>query len=1059
MSCPLPKVDVSVALYVTNDQFGRPLVIGTPACGPDHGPGSYWYQVGYLYGSEDVKVNLAPIVYGYLAAAGRTAEFVIGQSVDYDLHYRRTTYTDAQINQQIASQAGNAFPVEILDLLQGLQQAYVDHLVKIKQGIYPLPADFVTDVGILNWFWNDVSNDITVAKNLFTLANFVKGLQGSNDFFGSSSAAFYQVFLSTLNQLDASSTAPTSDDAINIINDMSGMTSFNTRFTVKEGDRTGTYCTNTTCCGNINSFPLTKDLAKGKSWDKAKSLPLAKDLAKGEGKKLGKDQVEKIQAQVKKLRITNPRISKRVVMSDFLVVGKELTANGSAMMFGNSQSGWGFDGCPDAFPLNVVWRALSYLTPRGSTYSPQCVTTYTKSCYDYEINWSVEVTDVAARDSIFLDASAATLIYDASLDKENVPGGKAQSLVTIRNSDGTTTSKFYNIYQGNATYPGLELDFHLADDAYITIIRQPFDFLVDIGNYLKGFANFLGLVPFRNLKEFASNFDTNPFVLMAGGVDSHGDIFSISLGFYNTIAIPGFNRLFPQDATQGQVIAGLIGRDLPVPLTSQYVVTNSRYFKNPSCGYITAWNNLWSNSDQNNFGNCYEYDRVGLIYYAVQQKLKEVGKFTFTDLQDLWSSLNSYRCGAYLNRATFQNYPSDPFPTSFRDDLLASIKAKGLAVGLTQYEIDRTTSLLVSFDGRSFPNLDVNDRMNGLNYDGRWILDQLWISMIGRNFWVYGVPAIPLVNLTASIDGYTMTVTNVDVPNLSVGQDISGPGVVPGTYITALGTGTGGVGTYLVTPSQTLASSQIVGGSAGFRNTVGGDYVVRLSITEPTGDWTPADPTQSRCLPVAVCSHVYYNVSPLLRVLSIGPQIGNPIFYQWRANILAATGIDVTTPDGKNTFLAQGLLDALTVLVKGSNAGTGLASPITGRANLDLIQDNGIPLHPGWGLNQRPTQLPVPPFITSFLINPLNIQVGYSTQNSDGQRLYAERDCCGRLVHHQTASKVGFSSLLTNNVVNGQNQVTIQPHANDQGLFFMGNFISQEIPLTIRKYRPCCHKY
>jgi hypothetical protein len=66
---------------------------------------------------------------------------------------------------------------------------------------------------------------------------------------------------------------------------------------------------------------------------------------------------------------------------------------------------------------------------------------------------------------------------------------------------------------------------------------------------------------------------------------------------------------------------------------------------------------------------------------------------------------------------------------------------------------------------------------------------------------------------TAAIATTTMTVSAVSDGVLSVGDILSGTGVTAGTKITALGTGTGGVGTYTVSASQTVASTAIVGDS------------------------------------------------------------------------------------------------------------------------------------------------------------------------------------------------------------------------------------------------------
>ena len=71
------------------------------------------------------------------------------------------------------------------------------------------------------------------------------------------------------------------------------------------------------------------------------------------------------------------------------------------------------------------------------------------------------------------------------------------------------------------------------------------------------------------------------------------------------------------------------------------------------------------------------------------------------------------------------------------------------------------------------------------------------------------------VRFTGSISGTTLTVSAVVSGTLAVGQLITGTGVSvspPGsnaTYITALGTGTGGVGTYTVGVSQTVSSTSM----------------------------------------------------------------------------------------------------------------------------------------------------------------------------------------------------------------------------------------------------------
>lgn len=75
------------------------------------------------------------------------------------------------------------------------------------------------------------------------------------------------------------------------------------------------------------------------------------------------------------------------------------------------------------------------------------------------------------------------------------------------------------------------------------------------------------------------------------------------------------------------------------------------------------------------------------------------------------------------------------------------------------------------------------------------------------------------VEVTASISGTTMTVTAVASGTLEVGAMIFGAGVTLGTKIVALGTGTGGTGTYTVSDSQTVGSTTIRVGGIDFDNT------------------------------------------------------------------------------------------------------------------------------------------------------------------------------------------------------------------------------------------------
>jgi hypothetical protein len=69
------------------------------------------------------------------------------------------------------------------------------------------------------------------------------------------------------------------------------------------------------------------------------------------------------------------------------------------------------------------------------------------------------------------------------------------------------------------------------------------------------------------------------------------------------------------------------------------------------------------------------------------------------------------------------------------------------------------------------------------------------------------------VTFTASIAGDTMTVSDVARGTIAAGNPVFGVGVAEGTAVTALGTGTGGAGTYTVAPVQYVASEAMSAGT------------------------------------------------------------------------------------------------------------------------------------------------------------------------------------------------------------------------------------------------------
>jgi len=98
------------------------------------------------------------------------------------------------------------------------------------------------------------------------------------------------------------------------------------------------------------------------------------------------------------------------------------------------------------------------------------------------------------------------------------------------------------------------------------------------------------------------------------------------------------------------------------------------------------------------------------------------------------------------------------------------------------------------------------------------------VDGINRYTWRISSPSSAV--FTGSISGTTLTVTAITNGTLGIRQGLFGQSILVETVITALGTGTGGVGTYTVNRSQTVASELMNSTSVG--------AVVTGSITTTT---------------------------------------------------------------------------------------------------------------------------------------------------------------------------------------------------------------------------------
>jgi len=95
---------------------------------------------------------------------------------------------------------------------------------------------------------------------------------------------------------------------------------------------------------------------------------------------------------------------------------------------------------------------------------------------------------------------------------------------------------------------------------------------------------------------------------------------------------------------------------------------------------------------------------------------------------------------------------------------------------------------------------------------GTQIAAQLTGTAGGVGTYTVTIPEQTVASTTISETYGTLTVSAVGSGALGVGDLLSGTGVTSGTVITALGTGQGGTGTYVVSPTQTAGSTTVTAG-------------------------------------------------------------------------------------------------------------------------------------------------------------------------------------------------------------------------------------------------------
>jgi len=134
--------------------------------------------------------------------------------------------------------------------------------------------------------------------------------------------------------------------------------------------------------------------------------------------------------------------------------------------------------------------------------------------------------------------------------------------------------------------------------------------------------------------------------------------------------------------------------------------------------------------------------------------------------------------------------------------------------------------------------LNSNSGMVGITDNG---LNVYIVDGSNRYTWRISNPASAV--FTGSISGTTLTVTLLKNGSIGVGQSLFGVGLTAETVITALGSGTGGPGTYTVNISQT-ETSEVMNSAAVAATLTGSISGTTLTVTAITGTLYPGQTIQ-----------------------------------------------------------------------------------------------------------------------------------------------------------------------------------------------------------------------
>lgn len=156
----------------------------------------------------------------------------------------------------------------------------------------------------------------------------------------------------------------------------------------------------------------------------------------------------------------------------------------------------------------------------------------------------------------------------------------------------------------------------------------------------------------------------------------------------------------------------------------------------------------------------------------------------------------------WVNGNTIQSFSSGGKPDGFIANALQAL--------ITTFLSETTYTINPGMPVTPFGSGDFWAKMVGVATRGNKIFTDLSTGLISRAAAAGTAATVGGTSTASTIAGTTLTIGGtVGGTSYKVGQIITGGTTAAGTVITALGTGTGGAGTYTVNISQTVASAAL----------------------------------------------------------------------------------------------------------------------------------------------------------------------------------------------------------------------------------------------------------